>query len=268
MLNRVNPKKSLGQNFLCDKNISRKIVSSLALTKDDFVVEIGPGQGALTELLIKETDKFLAIEIDSRCVKILNEKFGDGVEVLNKDFLELSIPLIQKKYKNKIKFVGNIPYNITSQILFHIFENANVVKSFTAMMQKEVASRLIAKPKTKEYGILSVMTQYYSNPKILFDVSKNCFFPKPKVTSSVVEIDFQFSKTKKAIDEKLFKNLVRKTFNTRRKTLRNGLKNLNLPDTVLSLAKDFLDLRPEELSPNDFVLLSNKLSENGIALNA
>lgn len=264
MLNRIRPKKSLGQNFLHDKNIIRKIVSSLEIKSSDYVIEIGPGEGALTEFLFAETKNLIAIEIDKRCVELLKIKFPE-IEVINQNFLDISF---SKLNSEKMIIVGNIPYNITSQILFHIFDNLKYVKNFTAMMQKEVAMRLVANPRTKDYGILSVMTQYFSAPKILFDVSKNCFYPKPKVTSTVVNLNFEKKKITRAIDENLFRSLVRGTFNTRRKTLKNGLKNVNLSGNVFSIAEKFLDLRPEEISPEGFVELSNLLTQNGIKLNA
>ena len=265
MLNKISPKKSLGQNFLQDKNISNKIVESLKLSADDIVFEIGPGEGALTQFLSKKTKNLIAIEIDQRCVALLKENFGNKIEIINKNFLEYQFPKI---LKSKIRLVGNIPYNITSQILFKIFNDLEMIKDFTAMMQKEVAMRLVAKPKTKDYGILSVMAQYYSNPKILFDVSKNCFYPKPKVTSTVVNLNFDGEKKNSAIDENLFRSLVRGTFNTRRKTIRNGLKFLNAPEESFLLAEEFLSKRPEELSTKDFVDLSNLFSRNGVKLNA
>ena len=226
MWNRVNPKKSLGQNFLRDTNITRKIINSLELDSKDVVLEIGPGEGALTNYLVEKAERIIAVEVDKRCIELLTEKFGSKIKIIDKDILKVSIEEIYKEEKIKIRVVGNIPYYITSAILFHIFDSSKYVKNFTAMMQKEVAKRLVAKPKTKDYGILSVMAQYFSSPKILFDVSRSCFYPMPNVTSSVVRLELEKSNVIRAIDENIFRTIVRGTFNTRRKTLRNGLKIL------------------------------------------
>jgi 16S rRNA (adenine1518-N6/adenine1519-N6)-dimethyltransferase len=155
--------------------------------------------------------------------------------------------------------IGNIPYNITTPILFHIVDARSVIKDFMVMMQTEVAQRLVAQPRTKEYGILSVFLQYYCTSKILFSVSKNSFFPVPSVSSTVVHLDFSKPGSSRATDDRLFRRIVRGTFGTRRKTLRNGLRNIGVPVKEFDRLSVDLELRPEELTVHDFVKLSNEL---------
>ncbi|RCK74554.1 MAG: SSU rRNA (adenine(1518)-N(6)/adenine(1519)-N(6))-dimethyltransferase [Ignavibacteriae bacterium] len=253
----IKAKRALGQNFLIDENIARKIVNSANLSSKDIVIEIGPGQGALTKYIVENTKRLYAIEIDKRVIDILKENFPQkNVIFINEDFLELDIQKIFEKEKRKIKLIGNIPYNITSQILFKAIDNRAYLENCTFMVQKEVAQRIIAKSKTKDYGILSVITQYYGKPEILFKVSPNCFFPKPKVTSAVIKIDFIQTYQHKVEDE-LFRTLVRTAFGKRRKTLNNSLKYLPFYDEISQRLKNFkkfsLDKRAEELTVDDFI---------------
>lgn len=261
----IKPKKSLGQNFLIDENIARKIVDSLNLTKDDVVVEIGPGQGALTKYIVENVKKIFAVEIDKLAAEELRSNISSiKLEIINQDILEFNLNELDTGAK-KIKLVGNIPYHLTSPILFKAMEYHKIIATLTMMIQKEVAARLTAKPKTKAYGILSVLTQFYGVPKNLFNVSASCFFPKPKVTSTVVRIDFHNKLPFEDVDEKLFCTVVRTTFGKRRKTIKNCLKYLPFDETIKkSIIQNInfpLNQRPEELSIEEFVILTDKIEE-------
>ena len=261
----VKPKKSLGQNFLVDENIARKIVDSLGLSLKDIVVEIGPGQGALTKYIVDKVYKLLAVEIDKRVAeKLKSEFFSKNIEIINQDFLEFDFKALFNKHKRKIRLLGNLPYHLTSPILFLAIENRSYISDFTFMIQKEVAQRLVGKKGTKSYGILAVLSQFYGRPEILFNVSPNCFFPKPKVTSTVVRISCS-GQLPHRIDEDLFRTVVRTTFGKRRKTIKNGLKYLPFEEETKDKIIKSLDFpmhkRPEQLSIEDFVTLTNKISD-------
>jgi 16S rRNA (adenine1518-N6/adenine1519-N6)-dimethyltransferase len=256
----LRPKQSLGQNFLVDGNIARKIISAIDVKPDEAIIEIGPGKGALTKYLIELTDNFFAVEIDRRACEYLMSEYGDRLRILNGDFLEIDLQEISNNYHRKIRLVGNIPYHITSPILFKVMEHRAVVQDMTIMVQWEVAKRIVAKPKTKEYGILSVLCQFYAMPELLFKVSPSCFYPKPKVTSAVVRLDFVHSPHYQVTDENVFVQVVKSTFGKRRKTLRNGLKALKYQGFNIEALDFNLNLRPEELSVADFVTLSNLIT--------
>jgi len=259
----IAPKKSLGQNFLHDKNIARKIASSLDIQENDLIIEIGPGTGNLTRFLIEHDVPVYAIEIDKRAIAVLQDEFtASNLNIIHKDILDFNLEGFAENEKRNIKIVGNLPYYISSQILFYIFDNAEFIKIAIFMLQKEVARRLCSKPRTKDYGILTVATKLSSSPKILFDVSPKCFYPEPKVWSSIIELDLSGpivprNKYKKTME------LVRTAFNQRRKTMKNSLKNYVEVKTNLtfnqyianadeSLSKIFTQ-RPEELSPKEFL---------------
>jgi len=264
------PKKFLGQNFLVDENIARKIVKSLCITENDFLIEIGPGYGSLTKYFIESAENYLAVEIDKSIFeKLDNELFSQtkdkNVNILNNDFLKVDLVEIVKKYnpakKNlNIKIAGNIPYNITSGVLFRLFDNRELLFSATLMVQKEVARRLIAKPDTKEYGILAIFTQYNSGVKILFDVPPTAFFPKPAVHSSIIELKFGNTKFE-AENYNIFRELVRESFGKRRKTMRNSLKDF-FERKQIEAAKIKFDFsrRPENLTISEFVNLANDIN--------
>ncbi|MDD8017813.1 MAG: 16S rRNA (adenine(1518)-N(6)/adenine(1519)-N(6))-dimethyltransferase RsmA, partial [Bacteroidota bacterium] len=184
------PKKSLGQNFLHDANVTKKIVRLFNPQPADCVVEIGPGKGALTSLLLETLSHMTVVELDDELVKELELQFGEKISIIHSDILQVTFSDVQSDPKKKLRVIGNIPYNITTPILFHVIDSADAVQDFTVMMQTEVAQRLVAKPRTKEYGILSIFLQYYCTPKILFSVSRNSFFPVPTVSSTVVHLDF------------------------------------------------------------------------------
>ncbi len=254
----LKPKKFLGQNFLRDENILRKIVDNLNLGDNDTVVEIGCGNGSLTKHLIASGARIFGIEIDERSVKLLKESFNDKMTIIHSDVLDVSLMEISKQQQTKLKVAGNIPYYLTTEIIFWLFDAMTAVTDATLMMQLEVARRLVAKPRKKEYGILSVFSQFYSDCEILFKVSRNCFFPKPDVDSAVVRL--KFKEELPECDTRLFRSVVRSTFGKRRKTLRNSLKSLGYDDISIEKIKFDLAQRPEELSVEKFVLLTNLLS--------
>ncbi len=261
----IAPKKSLGQHFLRDENIARKIVEHLHPENQDVLVEIGPGTGALTKHLVGRGKAFAAIEVDARALEVLRGRFADA-EFVHSDVLGVRLDLLSKKYGDKLRIVGNIPYYIASEILFWLFDAREAVRDAILMMQLEVAQRLIAKPRTKEYGILSVFSQFYSSPELLFQVSKNSFFPKPNVDSAVVRLNMVDRLPAHA--ERLFRNVVRSTFGKRRKTLYNGLRYMGLDEKELAGVPFDLTRRPEELSVEEFFDLTRKLEpyEDGLSL--
>jgi 16S rRNA (adenine1518-N6/adenine1519-N6)-dimethyltransferase len=257
-MKKIRPKKSLGQHFLQDGNIIRKIAETIPANKDDLIIEIGPGTGMLTEELLKRYDYVRAVEVDGRAVEYLKKKFPE-LNVLHEDILKapwddlLSVP-----NSTDIHIVGNLPYYITSQILFGILDHRTRLKSATLMMQKEVAERLIAQPQTKEYGILSVQVQLMSSPEIAFDVSANAFYPRPKVTSSVVVL--KFDQPDLICSDQNLKKVVRTAFQQRRKKLSNSLK----PFDHLPESPEFdYDKRAEAWKPAIYEKLTAQMEQDG-----
>jgi 16S rRNA (adenine1518-N6/adenine1519-N6)-dimethyltransferase len=248
------PVKFLGQNFLVDENIAKKIVKNIEITPDDLIIEIGPGYGALTKYILNETGKYIGIELDEKFIKSLKGKFPD-INLINRDFLKLNIAEDISKFNiscRNIKIAGNIPYNITSQILFKLFDNKHLLHSAVIMSQKEVAQRLTAPPNTKEYGILAVQTQINSKVKLLFNLPPSVFFPKPKVDSTVFKLTFQ--PVSFIPEMPLFTEILRTAFNQRRKTLKNSLSSFFEKYSINTSTIDFdFSLRPEQLSPQDFI---------------
>ncbi len=251
------PKKSLGQNFLRDENIARKIVEQLSPQPDDLLLEIGPGTGALTSHLIGKAGSLVAVEIDPRAVEALRERFGHDLDVIQQDIRSVDPRSLAGKDRKRIRVVGNIPYYITSEILFWMIDHRSFFQDATVMMQADVARRLIASPRSKEYGILSVVTQCYGEPEILFRVSRNSFYPVPNVDSVVVRVAIRTDVP--VHDEQLFRSIVRGTFGKRRKTLQNGLKFMGFTDQRLAEVDFDLSRRPEELSVAGFLELTGKL---------
>lgn len=254
----IKPKKSLGQHFLTDQNIIGKIVSSVRSEREERVIEIGPGTGALTQALLEEFDDVHAIEIDTRAVKLLEQSFADLKihvgDILKVNWEELSAG------KMKTHIIGNLPYYITSQILFSLLEAREHLTDAILMMQKEVAERLVADIRTKDYGILSVQTQLMSSPEILFQVSRHCFSPPPKVESAVIRL--VFDKGPLACSDDHLKKVVRTAFNQRRKKLSNALKPI-LPKKIQPEGFDF-DKRAEAWPPGVYEKLTATLEEDGI----
>lgn len=261
MIENVSPKKFLGQHFLIDENISKKIVNAVNLKEFDKIVEIGPGKGALSKYLFDFSDKLILIEYDTESVEFIKSSFKKhNPNIIKQDFLKYNLKdVLTQTSKNLI--IGNFPYNISSQIIFKILENYLLVGNLIGMFQKEVAERIISKPNSKEYGIISVKTQLLYDVKILFDVSPNVFFPKPRVNSSVISLT-----RKKNIninfDLKLFDKLVKLSFQQRRKKIKNSLKKLDIKENILE--DSIFGLRPEQLSVNDFIRLTQKISNETI----
>ena len=221
--------KKFGQNFLIDSHVLNKIIASADITKDDFVLEIGPGIGTMTQYLAEAAREVAAVEIDKTLIPILQDtlKEWNNVTVINNDILKVDIRqlALEKNQGRPIKVVANLPYYITTPIIMGLFENQVPIESITIMVQKEVADRMQVGPGTKDYGALSLAVQYYARPEIVANVPPNCFMPRPKVGSAVIRLERYEQPPVQVKDEKLMFRLIRASFNPRRKTLVNGLKN-------------------------------------------
>ena len=224
-----NFQKKFGQNVLIDTHVLEKIIEESGITKDDFVLEIGPGIGTMTQYLCENAREVAAVEIDKNLIPILADTLSayDNVEVINDDILKVDInKLAEEKNGGKpIKVVANLPYYITTPIIMGLFESHVPVDSITVMVQKEVADRMQTGPGSKDYGALSLAVQYYAKPEIVANVPPNCFMPRPKVGSAVIRLTRHQNPPVQAKDEKLMFRIIRASFNQRRKTLANGLKN-------------------------------------------
>lgn len=257
-LTSVRPKKSLSQNFLVDATVARRIADSLQPLESECVIEIGPGTGALTKHLVLQPTRLLCVEKDQRSVEFLRREYahllGDRLEIREGDFLQMDFADVRNGCPVGLSVIGNIPYAISSEILFLLYDNARYVRSCVLMMQREVARRLVAAPRTKEYGILTLATEMAGRAKVLFDVKPGSFFPVPGVTSSVVRIEFRNQPMTDASVAEL-RTLIRSAFAQRRKTLRNALdgyaRRVHGVD-VRTVQSAFLDCRAEELSLQDF----------------
>jgi len=247
----VQPKKHLGQHFLTDPAIAKRIADLLPDDPSMNIMEIGPGTGILTRQLFgKECENLILVEIDRESVDYLYDNFpGQKFKLLSQDFLKMDESEFQV---NNLHIIGNFPYNISSQIFFRVLEHRERVQSVTCMIQKEVAERIVSPPGSKVYGILSVLLQAYYTPKMQFQVKPGSFYPPPKVTSSVITLK-RNDVDNLGCDEKLFTRIVKATFNQRRKTIRNSLKTilLNLDDS-----SDLLSKRPEQLGVQEFIELT------------
>jgi 16S rRNA (adenine1518-N6/adenine1519-N6)-dimethyltransferase len=257
MSNSPRKKKSLGQHFLRDKHTIHKIVQSVPAGKEDRVVEIGPGDGALTSQLFETCRHLTAIEIDPVMVNHLNENLPE-LHVIKKDILKVNWDEIADTDDRPIHVIGNLPYYITSQILFSLLASRTRLASATLMMQKEVADRIVAEPGNKTYGILSVQTQLMSTPAVLFDVHPGAFSPPPNVMSSVIQL--HFDRPTLACSDEHLKTVVRMAFNQRRKKLSNALKRLN---TELPESEFDFSLRAEALQPATYEKLTARLEQLG-----
>ena len=265
--------KKFGQNFLVDRHVLDKIVNAANITKEDFVVEIGPGIGTLTQYLAFKARKVLAVEIDKTLIPILEDTLSDfeNVSVLNEDLLKVDInKLVEEENGGKpIKVVANLPYYITTPIIMNLFESHVPLESVTVMVQKEVASRMQEGPGSKEYGALSLAVQYYASPYIVANVPQNCFMPRPKVGSAVIRLTNHKEPPVKVEDEKLMFDLIRASFNQRRKTLVNGLKNAGFIPFTKEQIESAIDglgwsatVRGETLDLQQFANLANFLKSN------
>ena len=270
-------KKKFGQNFLIDPHVLDKIVDAAQITKDDFVLEIGPGIGTLTQYLCENARQVLAVEIDDKLIPILKETLQpyDNVEVLHGDILKQDIQQIADTYNDgkPIKVVANLPYYITTPIIMELFESHVPLANVTVMVQKEVADRMKAEPGTKDYGALSLAVQYYAKPYIAAFVPPNCFMPRPNVGSAVIRFDCLARVPVEVHNEKLMFRLIRASFNQRRKTLQNGIANsAELSFTKEQAARAIeqagfdVRIRGEKLGLEEFARLADELermTENG-----
>lgn len=262
---RPKPKKSLGQNFLVDKNIQKKIIQSANLKKSDIVLEIGPGRGELTSFLLEKVRKVIAVEIDPGLCAILRDKFFayKNFELINQDILKFNIRDFIQKGK-KLKVVANLPYYISTPIIAHLFEHRELIKEIYLTLQKELASRLTTGPGSKEYGSISCFIQFYSDAKILFPIKNTSFSPPPKVDSSFLKLKIHSKPKVKVSDEQLFFKLIRSAFNQRRKSLKNSLSSL-LPEPLLTDCLKSVKLksclRAENLFLSDFARLVNCINQ-------
>ena len=263
-----NFQKKFGQNFLIDTRILEGIIDAARITKDDFVLEIGPGIGTMTQYLCESAREVVAVEIDKNLIPILGDTLSayDNVEVINEDILKVDIKALaeEKNHGKPIKVVANLPYYITTPIIMGLFESHVPIDSITIMVQKEVADRMQEGPGSKEYGALSLAVQYYANPKIVLNVPPSCFMPQPKVGSAVIRLERHANPPVEVENEQLMFRLIRASFNQRRKTLANGLNNfqgLHLDKETIQKCIEELGvpatIRGEALSLEQFAKLSN-----------
>ena len=263
--------KKFGQNFLIDTHVLDKIIRAAQITEEDCVLEIGPGIGTMTQYLACAARRVIAVEIDRALIPILEDTLDgyDNVKVINEDVLKVDIAKLAEEENGgrPVKVVANLPYYITTPIIMGLFENHVPVKSITVMVQKEVADRMQTGPGSKDYGALSQAVQYYADPYIVANVPPNCFMPRPKVGSAVIRLDLHEEPPVKVKDEKLMFRLIRASFNQRRKTLANGLKNSpeldftkeEIEEAILSLGKG-PSIRGEALTLAEFAALADRLS--------
>ena len=262
--------KKYGQNFLIDPHVLDKIVAAAGIGPDDFVVEIGPGIGTLTQYLAYAARSVCAVEIDKNLIPILEDTLSDydNVEVINNDVLKVDLAALAKEKNNgrPIKVVANLPYYITTPIIMGLFENHVPVDSITVMVQKEVADRMQTGPGSKDYGALSLAVQYYAEPYIVANVPPNCFMPRPKVGSAVIRLTRHEVMPVETKDEKLMFSIIRVSFNQRRKTLANGLKNSELLhfskeeiEAAITACGWPLTIRGEALNLQEFARLTDEL---------
>ncbi len=266
--------KKYGQNFLIDTHVLEKIINAAEITEENFVLEIGPGIGTMTQYLCESAKKVVAVEVDQKLIPVLEETLSDydNVTILNEDILKIDIAELVKQYNRgkPIKVVANLPYYITTPIIMRLFESHVPLESVTVMVQKEVAERMQAAPGTKEYGALSLAIQYYAKAEVVANVPPNCFMPRPKVGSAVIRLTCHMKRPVEIKDEAFLFRLIRASFNQRRKTLTNGFEN----DAALKVTKDQAvwaleqmglepSIRGERLSLQEFAQLSNLLMEAG-----
>lgn len=266
-----NFQKKFGQNFLIDTHVLDKIISAAKITKDDMVLEVGPGIGTMTQYLCEHAREVIAVEIDKNLIPILADTLSEysNITIIHNDILKVDIEKIVKERNSgrPIKVVANLPYYITTPIIMGLFESHVPIENITVMVQKEVADRMQVGPGTKDYGALSLAVQYYAEPYIVANVPPNCFMPRPKVGSAVIRLTRHSEPPVKVADEKLMFQLIRASFNQRRKTLVNGLNNspeLSFSKEVITKALESMGLpltvRGETLTLEEFARLSDELS--------
>ena len=267
----IRAQKKYGQNFLIDQNILEKIAQTSQIGKDDLVLEIGPGLGALTQILCERAGRVIAVEIDRKLIPVLEETLSgyDNLSLINEDILKCDLKDLLKEGDRygSVKVVANLPYYITTPVLMFLLESRYPFESVTVMIQKEVADRIKAGPSTKDYGSLSLAVQYYSQPVVALQVPPSCFIPRPGVGSVVLKLAIYREKPVEAKDEELLFRLIRGSFNQRRKTLVNGLKNyagLDLSKEQIESAIEKLGKKPsvrgEELTLSEFAELADILT--------
>ena len=264
--------KKFGQNFLIDTHVLDKIIRAANITKDDMVIEIGPGIGTMTQYLAEAAGKVIAVEIDKNLIPILEETLGDydNVRVINEDVLKVDLKKIadEENGGKPVKVVANLPYYITTPIIMGLFENEVPLESITVMVQKEVADRMQTGPGSKDYGALSLAVQYYADPYIVANVPPNCFMPRPNVGSAVIRLTRHAVPPVEVKDEKLMFEIIRASFNQRRKTLANGLNNASnlnftkekITEVIEKLGKG-ASVRGEALTLEEFAKLTNLFVE-------
>ncbi|EQB88504.1 16S rRNA (adenine1518-N6/adenine1519-N6)-dimethyltransferase [Clostridium punense] len=258
--------KSLGQNFLTDDTVLEDIVMGADITEDDYVIEIGPGVGTLTKELLKTAKKVTSIELDEKLIPILQEELKDfpNFQLVHKDALKVDYKELIGE-EQSVKIVANLPYYVTTPIIANLLNGKYNIKSITIMIQKEVGERIDAEPGTKDYGAFSLLAQYYCDTKIIRKVPPSCFIPSPKVDSVVIRLDILENPRVQVKDEKLFFNVIRQSFNMRRKTLSNAMKNIGLEKEKLKEAFERANIdsnrRGETLSISEFANLANVISE-------
>lgn len=265
--------KKFGQNFLIDPHVLDKIIGAAGVTKEDMVLEIGPGIGTMTQYLAEAAREVVAVEIDNNLIPILKETLAeyDNVTVINEDILKVDIKKLAEEHNDgrPIKVVANLPYYITTPIIMGLFESNVPIDNITVMVQKEVADRMQVGPGSKDYGALSLAVQYYAEPYIVANVPPNCFIPRPNVGSAVIHLTRHKEMPVQVVDPKLMFRLIRASFNQRRKTLQNGLNNA--PD--VSFTKEQIvaaieslgvpaTIRGEALDLQQFAQLANYFTEN------
>ncbi|HKI77748.1 MAG TPA: 16S rRNA (adenine(1518)-N(6)/adenine(1519)-N(6))-dimethyltransferase RsmA [Ignavibacteriaceae bacterium] len=257
-MQKVKPLKRFGQNYLKDQNILNKIVEVINPKEDDLILEIGPGQGALTKLLLDKVSSIKAVEIDKRVADELREKFTN-LELITDGFMNLNLNEIAGN--KKLRVVGNIPYNITSPIIFKLIKNHNIINDTVLMVQHEVAKRMNGRKGTKDYGILSLILEHFTRVEYCFKVSPKVFYPRPKVDSAVVHIVFRELNTPENVNKMLIK-IIKASFGNRRKTLKNSLSNSIFKDLSFANCGIDLTLRAEQLDLADFIKLAEFALEN------
>ena len=265
MINKLPPlRRKFSQNFLQNKTVARQIVEALGVKENDIILEIGPGSGVLTQYLYPlNKHSFFACEIDPRWIAHLQSIYTRDITLLEQSILDISFANLYKKFKSKIKVIGNIPYNITSPILFALFEQSAYISQAVLMVQKEIADRLTAVPGTKAYGILTVLLGSKTEIQRLFTVSRKNFLPRPKVDSAVIRLTFN-EHIEGIVNEELFRQIVRHTFNTRRKMLHNSLKKFLNSDILETITSVRMTARPEELNIEAFKRLSNEIAQKTV----
>lgn len=259
-MNRHNsPLKRFSQNFLMNPHYRQRIVEALEIRPEDAVLEIGPGRGALSEYIISaRPQSYTAVEIDRRWAAELKQKFGEAIHILNADFMEVDLAELCTESGQRLKIIGNLPYHITSPILFRLIDHYRQLHSAVIMMQKEVARRICASSGSKDYGILSISSQAYADVAYLFEVTRGNFNPAPNVDSAVIKLTF-YERLEGVDDELLFRKVIRHTFNYRRKMLRSSLSRLIEKGKLLKLDFPDLERRPEELTVGEFKQLANSI---------